>query len=706
MVVVPPAQCASAANSTFTIDSQGQIYITTTPSTLAATPRMLSSISSQAQKRQTDGRGCLRRTGDDSVVSVGLCDASPESVWFLEPCTASGCSDTLGMAWIRSSLDKRVLGLPGAVGPYVDVWTADNPTGVLHNELWRYNASDGTIRSLCQCTSPQGNLLGGCLASVLTPPPPPSPPPPSPPAPCTQWPRVKCFAPQWVGDLPQSKPPGGVVVNGPLLGNGDVGAVLGAADNGARVLFYFGKSDLWNTNADVDARSPKLNSDTFYRQLGGGSLSLALVGPDGESCAGTDISFNATQDMFEGAVIASTDCASTSGAVGNGGSDAPPVRLTVTARVLAGSGGASTANVSLLLLNLTCPACSAMHSVNLTLTTASTAVPTRAGVLRSATQGDTLYVAKDGVSEAFNSALLMPSDPNYIVWPTVRTFDVDTKGKGKVTIRNGTADACLRLVQTPAFPAPRIVTGPCTGTAADDWFLQPAADGGPVLLTSGLNSTLCAVRETPVQPFHASAGFVVLVPCATVTQSWAYDVASGQIRYNATACLAAVPPNLNISLALVPAANPAVDWAVTDVAGTLTASVNGASLRQGPGVAVAVGFASSRDVGGGQHVAAAAAQAQAVVASATSQAQAISQHEQWWASHWNRSAVILDDSRSLLESYWYGMQYMLGSTARPGKVAPGLWGVWAVTDAPAWNGVRSGLGWVRGRRRGRLEQDC
>ena len=204
-----------------------------------------------------------------------------------------------------------------------------------------------------------------------------------------------------------------------------------------------------------------------------------------------------------------------------------------------------------------------------------------------------------------------------------------------------------------------------------------------------------------MQPFHASAGFVVLVPCATVKQRWAYDTASGQIRYNATSCLAAVPPNLNVSLALVPAANPAVDWTVANAAGTLTASVSGATLRQGPGVAVAVGFASTRDVGGGQHVAAAAAQAQNVVASAASQAQAISQHELWWASHWNRSAIILDDSRTLLESYWYGMQYMLGSTARPGKVAPGLWGVWAVTDAPAWNGVRLGSVWV-GKEAGRV----
>ena len=32
------------------------------------------------------------------------------------------------------------------------------------------------------------------------------------------------------------------------------------------------------------------------------------------------------------------------------------------------------------------------------------------------------------------------------------------------------------------------------------------------------------------------------------------------------------------------------------------------------------------------------------------------------------------------------MQYLLGSTARAGKVGPGLWGVWNVLDTAEWNG--------------------
>ncbi len=44
----------------------------------------------------------------------------------------------------------------------------DNPTGQLHNELWYYNATDSTIRSLCSCYSPPG-ILYACL-SVVPPP--------------------------------------------------------------------------------------------------------------------------------------------------------------------------------------------------------------------------------------------------------------------------------------------------------------------------------------------------------------------------------------------------------------------------------------------------------------------------------------------------------------------------------------------------------
>ena len=55
-------------------------------------------------------------------------------------------------------------------------------------------------------------------------------------------------------------------------------------------------------------------------------------------------------------------------------------------------------------------------------------------------------------------------------------------------------------------------------------------------------------------------------------------------------------------------------------------------------------------------------------------------HTAFWAGYWGASEVRLDDSRQLLEGFYYGSQYLLGSTARAGKVPPGLWGVFNFLD--------------------------
>ena len=61
-------------------------------------------------------------------------------------------------------------------------------------------------------------------------------------------------------------------------------------------------------------------------------------------------------------------------------------------------------------------------------------------------------------------------------------------------------------------------------------------------------------------------------------------------------------------------------------------------------------------------------------------------HARFWARYWNASSLYLGESRQLLEGAWYGLQYLIGSTARVGKVGPGLWGVWNVQDTAEWNG--------------------
>jgi hypothetical protein len=58
-------------------------------------------------------------------------------------------------------------------------------------------------------------------------------------------------------------------------------------------------------------------------------------------------------------------------------------------------------------------------------------------------------------------------------------------------------------------------------------------------------------------------------------------------------------------------------------------------------------------------------------------------HRSWWQNFWQQSYVEIPDKA--IEKQWYGSLYMLGSTSRTGKYAPGLWGSW-ITANMNWNG--------------------
>ena len=80
-------------------------------------------------------------------------------------------------------------------------------------------------------------------------------------------------------------------------------------------------------------------------------------------------------------------------------------------------------------------------------------------------------------------------------------------------------------------------------------------------------------------------------------------------------------------------------------------------------------------------------QATAVIAAATPGSAAVigEQASEYWATFWNRSSISLP-SRPKVEEYWYKSQYLMGMASRSGRVAPGLWGPWVSTDSPAWSG--------------------
>lgn len=55
-------------------------------------------------------------------------------------------------------------------------------------------------------------------------------------------------------------------------------------------------------------------------------------------------------------------------------------------------------------------------------------------------------------------------------------------------------------------------------------------------------------------------------------------------------------------------------------------------------------------------------------------------HASWWARWWNMSSVDLGPQRQVLESFYYGAHYMLGSFSRVGGVTAGLLGPWSMQD--------------------------
>ena len=65
------------------------------------------------------------------------------------------------------------------------------------------------------------------------------------------------------------------------------------------------------------------------------------------------------------------------------------------------------------------------------------------------------------------------------------------------------------------------------------------------------------------------------------------------------------------------------------------------------------------------------------------------ERQNWWKNYWSASYVDFgtgDEKLNQIQKYYYGAQYILGSTVREGKTAPGLYGVWRVNDTPYWHG--------------------
>jgi hypothetical protein len=59
-------------------------------------------------------------------------------------------------------------------------------------------------------------------------------------------------------------------------------------------------------------------------------------------------------------------------------------------------------------------------------------------------------------------------------------------------------------------------------------------------------------------------------------------------------------------------------------------------------------------------------------------------HRAWWAAYWRRGLLFVEDQAA--ERNHYVSLYLCASTIQPGKVSPGLQGVWVKENVPAWLG--------------------
>lgn len=60
------------------------------------------------------------------------------------------------------------------------------------------------------------------------------------------------------------------------------------------------------------------------------------------------------------------------------------------------------------------------------------------------------------------------------------------------------------------------------------------------------------------------------------------------------------------------------------------------------------------------------------------------EHYQWWNNFWAQSHISIDDD--FLEEYYYSSLYLLASSSRKDKFAPGIWGTFVTQDFTAWSG--------------------
>ena len=510
-------------------------------------------------------------------------------------------------------------------------------------------------------------------------------------------------------DSPPQRAPSTMVTDGPLLGNGDLGAVLGGvaldADRcSTQLTYYFGKQDFWTQQAigDLVGQGP---GEIFFQHVAAGQLSLSFSPAAGGGCGSASVpgNFSASQELWAARVNAS---------------------LAVGSFVVETSAIIAKENVLLARLR---PSHDAVLTATL-LTPNRYGLPAQAGATV-----DALTLTRQSNKWVHNGAVLSECSPLVLNVAAGRFFQVDSTGR-LGALHNQTSSVgpamCMLLASDSDEPQPHQPRGqfvsmaPC-GQPGTGWRFDKST--GTIASTDHIG--ICVghfTGPTALPPLQVEG--VRPVPCANTTANYSlvWTTAAGPngtVALQAKGarpsfdpltpasapgppvgplCLSIVRANLNISLGLaavlsdgtgvLPFAQPPrvhnsklegdCLWpSMAECTQTYSTAVN-FSMRAGREYTMRLAAATTRDNDVLAHSA-------AVLHAATLARDAIPgeverRHAAGWQRFWNQSAVSLGEKRQTLESFWYGAQYMLNCMARDGGTIAGLLGPFSSLDPVGW----------------------
>jgi hypothetical protein len=458
--------------------------------------------------------------------------------------------------------------------------------------------------------------------------------------------------------LASEAPPRGVptdkMVDGPILGNGDVGVVLAGQPD--RLKFYIGKNDFWSVRLGspinvgrVEIRCPELAGGTWHTDQ---DMAQAEV----RGAFGKDAAKLATQSFVD----ANRNLLVTE--LANAGTVPLHLDISVHRGQERGAGAAVPAAV------------------------ADSARPAAVGREEHSPAGRWFFDGEIAGLKVVPEALAAPAiaqaaatppaagdpfDPKTVLqapavakavsvtaWIKIRTASPDanyilSKGSWDNAYSLGLSNGCLRftingcLLQTKeALPKDRWLH---VAGSFDGQSLKIFVDGK---LAASLGSTDAGDGDFRYAPSEEPDG----------KTPWRYGHLEGPI-------LAPLPPEGAPEVAVA-----------TRLVETAATAVKPIILEPGKSVVVATVILSNFNARNPQ----AEAKAQSEALTATAIAQAAKAHRAWWAGYWNRSFIEIADQA--IERAWVAGNYGMGSCSRPGKIAPGLWGNWITMDQPAWRG--------------------